>query len=96
MNVTHFVGNDVFQDVLERWVDRKLADRAERAQRKALDRPLHAEELHVPAAVAHQREERESTTEHTDRVPSFPAISAPSVVWSLGHMDPRRDIASAR
>ena len=55
MDVARLVADHVGEELLEQRFPGVGAEEAERAQRQALDHDLHAEELEVPAAVAHQR-----------------------------------------
>ena len=55
MDVPRLVLDDLLQELPEERLFVHLVDRPERAERKPLDHDLHAEELHVPARVAHER-----------------------------------------
>ncbi len=55
VHVTRFVLDDVLEELLEERLARDLVERAERAERQTLHHDLHAEELHVPSGVAHER-----------------------------------------
>ena len=55
VHVARLVLDHVAQQFLQQRFAGGLVHHAERAERESLDHDLHAEELHVPARVAHQR-----------------------------------------